>query len=509
MDHVEMDHVEIASPVKRSFLAKAAASMTWLLPTAVVLAAMVLRLNTQENADDSWPLTLAEKLVDGRRDFIELNPPGAIFAYIPAVWLARIVGITPEAACNLLVFLLAAVSLGLVSLLLDPRYVALRKSPVVTTGVVATLLVLPMYAFGEREHLCVLLILPWAVALATRLGGRTPDWQLLVAAGIACGLCVMIKPHFILNVVVLSGVLAWRTRSFRMFFTLENCAAALLLVLYATILWTEFREFFVQTLPLVAGVYVPNRLDLATMIFWPASILWASTIAMTAATRALRRCDALTGVLLTMSGVSYLGFFLQGKGWPYQSYPAISFALLTLVILLGREAEGFAPGARRERALNVLFALGIFCTGMVWFSVQYPRDTIAIAETIDKIASRPGIAMIGGDVSVGFPVTRLVHGNWAQRAASRWMASSAHRLRSQPGTEPEVAAAMERYENLDRSMLLDDIRSNRPQIILIEAKPEDTFDWGAWARADPQLASELNAYEFVKQIDDVQIWRRR
>ncbi len=146
---------------------------------------------------------------------------------------------------------------------------------------------------------------------------------------------------------------------------------------------------------------------------------------------------------------------------------------------------------------------------MVWFSVQYPRDTIAIVETIDKIAPRPGIGMIGGDMSVGFPITRLVHGNWTQRAVTCWMASSAHRLRSQPGTEPEVAAAMERYENLDRSMLRDDIRSNPPQILLIEAKPEDPFDWGAWARADPQLASELNAYEFVKQIDDVQIWHRR
>jgi hypothetical protein len=507
--------------------------MVWLLPAAAVFAAIVLRLRTFENADVSWLLTLAENLLDGRRDFIEVNPPGAIFAYIPAVWLARIVGITPEATCDLLVFLLAAVSLGLVLLLLDPRYVGLRKMPVVTTGAVAIFLVLPIYTFGEREHLCVLLILPWVAALATRLGARTPGRWPLLAAGLACGLCIMIKPHFVLNVGILSGILAWRRRSWRMLFTLENCAAALLLFLYGTIVWMEFPEFFVQTLPLVAAVYVPNRLDIATMLFdsvsilWACSIamiamtgaptmlfdsvsiLWACSIAMIAMTGAFRRRDALTGVLLVMSGASYFSFLLQGKGWPYQSYPAMSFALLALVMQLGSDDEAIAAHSRRYRALNLLFALAIFCAGLVWFNVQYPRDTLAIVQTIDGIAPRPGIALIGGDMSIGFPITRLVHGRWAQRSVSRWMAASAHRLRSQSGTDPNVAAAMERYEALDRSMLRDDIRANRPEILLIEAKAEEPFDWSTWARVDPELASELNAYELVKQIGDVQIWRRR
>jgi hypothetical protein len=319
----------------------------------------------------------------------------------------------------------------------------------------------------------------------------------------------MIKPHFVLNVGILSGILAWRRRSWQMLFTLENCAAALLLFLYGTIVWVAFPEFFVQTLPLVAAVYVPNRLDLATMLFASVSILWPCSIAMIAITGAFRRRDALTGVLLVMSGVSYFSFLLQGKGWPYQSYPAMSFALLALVMQLGSDDEAIAAHSRRYRALNLLFAFGIFYAGLVWFNLQYPRDTLAIVQTIDGIAPRPGIAMIGGDMSIGFPITRLVDGRWAQRSVSRWMAASAHRLRSQPGTDPNVAAAMERYEALDRSILRDDIRANRPEILLIEAKAEEPFDWGTWARVDQELASELNAYELVKQIDDVQIWRRR
>ena len=89
-----MSYIGSAASARHGFLARAAA--VWLLPAAVIFAAIMLRARCLENADVSWLLTLAEKLLDGRRDYIEVNPPGAIFAYIPAVWLARMAGILPK-----------------------------------------------------------------------------------------------------------------------------------------------------------------------------------------------------------------------------------------------------------------------------------------------------------------------------------------------------------------------------------------------------------------------------
>jgi hypothetical protein len=307
---------------------------------------------------------------------------------------------------------------------------------------------------------------------------------------------------------VLSCALAWRARSLRPFFTLENCVAAALLAAYGAVLWIEFPEFLSQTVPLVSAVYVPNRLDLPTMLFASVSILWVCVLAMIAMAGAFRRCDALTGVLLTMSGVGYFLFLLQGKGWSYQSYPAISFAFLALVVQIARNDATVPSPGLGTRALNLLFAAGIFCASLVWFNVQYPRDTQAIVETIEKVAPRPTIAMIGGDMSVGFPITRLVQGTWAQRSVSRWMAANARRIRTELSVGPDVASAMARYETLDRSMLRDDLLAKQPDIVLVEAKPTEAFDWLAWARTDPQLAAALDDYGLVKQIDDVQIWHR-
>ena len=73
----------------------------------------------------------------------------------------------------------------------------------------------------------------------------------------------------------------------------------------------------------------------------------------------------------------------------------------------------------------------------------------------------------------------------------------------------KVIAAIEPYEALDRSLLRDDIRGNRPEILLVESQAAEPNGWLDWARADPQFASTLDAYEFVEQLDGVQIWRRR
>ena len=194
-----------------------------------------------ENADVSWLLTLAEKLLDGRRDYIEVNPPGAIFAYIPAVWLARMLGIRlrRERRAG---FSPRGRFARVGWLILGPRHADLRSNPIATTGAIAVLLVLPIYTFGEREHLCVLLILPWAAAIVARIEGRDPGHVFARLAGLGAGLCVVVKPHFILIIGMLSCALAWRARSLRPLFTLENCVAAALLALTAGSCGSSFQN---------------------------------------------------------------------------------------------------------------------------------------------------------------------------------------------------------------------------------------------------------------------------
>jgi hypothetical protein len=502
-----MGYTDVAASAGKTLSAKVAAFAPWLLPVAVAIAAILWRFYSLENADVSWLLTAAEKFLDDPRDLIEFNPPGATFTYVPAIWVARFVGVEPELACDVLVLLIAAVSLGFVSLVLGRHFAERHNMPLLAAGAVAILLVLPAHTFGERELLGVMLLLPWTAVLAARLEGSTPRLWLSLCAGLAGGLCIVVKPHFILNVGLLSAILVWRTRSWRSLFAAENCAAAFVALIYGLIVWIKFPDYVSHMAPMLTAVYVPDRLDFTTLLGLPVTILLVCIVALFAVMGAPRRGDALPGLLLAMSGAAYFSFLLQGKGWPYQSYPAISFALLALAVRLS--GNGMAMRTRAQRVVDFLGALAVFFTGLAWLNADSPRDTRALARAIEGIAQRPTIAAITSDLSIGFPATRMVHGRWAQRSPSLLIAAGVRRRKLQPDVAPKVIAAIEPYEALDRSLLRDDIRSNRPEILLVESQAAEPSGWLDWARADPQFASTLDANEFVEQLDDVQIWRRR
>jgi hypothetical protein len=103
----------------------------------------------------------------------------------------------------------------------------------------------------------------------------------------------------------------------------------------------------------------------------------------------------------------------------------------------------------------------------------------------------------------------MVHGRWAQRTPSLLIAASVRRRKLVGDLDPATLARIEPYEILDRDRLRDDIGANQPDILLIEDKPSEPFEWLAWARRDPQFAAALDGYAFVRKIDDVEIWRRK
>jgi len=88
---------------------------TWLPLALIFAAAIVVRHFVGANTDVSWEITLSEKILDGQRlytDLIELNPPASTFLYLPAVALARALGLAPEIVVDALVLIgaLAVVS---------------------------------------------------------------------------------------------------------------------------------------------------------------------------------------------------------------------------------------------------------------------------------------------------------------------------------------------------------------------------------------------------------------
>ena len=153
------------------------------------------------DCDVSWFITFAEKFVDGAVPYVDVtdpNPPAAFLSLIPAVTLARALGVAVEP-----VVAGSGLSRGLS---LDRRCAPLifragaRRSRedwgLLLNAAVFLLLVAPEIVFAEREHVALLALAPMLATLAVRRKAARVAAPLRLLAGLGAGVAVCFKPFF-------------------------------------------------------------------------------------------------------------------------------------------------------------------------------------------------------------------------------------------------------------------------------------------------------------------------
>ena len=194
-------------------------------PAFVVLAIAVLfaiqiaiRFGSELNHDTAWFLYVAQGLLGGGelyRDFVEVNPPLAIWLTVPVVMLGRATGLAPIETLYGVFFAMTAISL-----LLAWRYLAMiRGVPQWTVGLVlfllaAAILFIPGRAFAQREHLLVLLFMPWFMLRLARSQGAPVSVLESALVGLLGAAAICMKPHAVLAPLAMEALLLWRSRQF-------------------------------------------------------------------------------------------------------------------------------------------------------------------------------------------------------------------------------------------------------------------------------------------------------
>ena len=92
-------------------------------------------------------------------------------------------------------------------------------------------------------------------------------------------------------------------------------------------------------MPLVADVYLPVRLSLLQSLLDTPVMLWAAAILLILALRRGTGFHPVFAVMLTASAGFAAAYVVQGKGWPYQSYPMLALALIALGLAIARRRQ--------------------------------------------------------------------------------------------------------------------------------------------------------------------------
>ncbi len=479
-----------------------AQALPWFSILILFAAAVALRHILPANTDVSWLLTVGERVLDGQRlyvDVIETNPPMAVLTYIPGIAFARATGLPVEFVTDSLIFVGIFISLAVAARILkNSSVVEGIQSWQLVSLVFGLLAILPIQAFGQREHIAIVELLPLLAVFSMRMKGETPLVWMAVVAGCGAGLAVSFKPHFVIGILCAAACLAVYSRSWKAFFAPENLIAAAAAVLYAISVIAFFPEFFTVIGPLVRDVYIPVGLSWQAMLEKPALPIWGASIITTMVLKRRGKIDAASLLLLATSFGFAAVFLLQRKGWPYQAYPMIATALIALAFAIASNA----PANERiwRTGAIALFAF-LLARSMLWFDSAF--DARPLQAAVARLGPNPKILAITAEPGIGHPLVRALGGIWILRQQGLWVDAYLGYMRQHGTTGPQANPVLDAYANRERTMLIEDLTRIAPSVILVDNL---TGNWGAWLRSHPDVSDLLRGYQLVETVDGVDIF---
>ena len=491
---------------RRGYPVGAPALLPWLSIVSLLVAAIVLRHFLAANTDVSWLLTVGERVLDGRRlyvDVVETNPPMAVLVYIPGIAIARLLGLPAEVVTDSLMFAAIFVSLAIVARILSKSSVLNgAQGRLLAPLAFAVLAILPMQAFGQREHIAIVELLPLLAVFVVRMNGEAPRTTMAVVAGCGAGLALSFKPHFAIGMLCAVGWLAVYSRSWKVAFTPENLIAAAIALLYAASVIAFFPEFFTTIGPLVRDIYIPVGLSFQALLEKPALPIWGVAVLAIIALKRRDRVDAACLLLLTTSLGFAAIFVLQRKGWPYHSYPMIALVMLALGYALASNTPRTALDRTCRAAAIALFAI-LFARSMLWFDVAF--DARPLQAAVARLGPNPKILAITAEPGLGHPLVRALNGTWVSRQWGLWVQAYLDYMRQHDMIGPQANPELEIYAARERAMLIEDINRVRPSVILVDNL---TGEGSAWLQSHPDVSGLLRDYRLVETINRVDILDR-
>jgi hypothetical protein len=491
-----------------------------LVLAALLAAAASFYSGGELHHDPSFLLVATGRWLGGAtlyRDIVEINPPWIFYLTAPSVIAARLLAISPSVAFITFVCALAGASLvwcwrllaRVASLSLGTRYA-------IITAAFAALIVTPGYNFGQREHVFIILALPYFVATGFTPAGLRPGASEKIALGLYAVLGIALKPYFIIPAALAGAFLCWQQRSFRPLFGLANLAIAAGLIAYAVLVITVHPDYLRTIVPFGIDIYGTIADDTANI---PARA--ALPLAAIAATAALgqpspKMRDSIRAFASVLLGLLVV-FAIQRKAWDYQILP---FDSMLVVVALA----ALAVAGRRALSQPVQFAILVAAPLVLLSSAlssgryanPYPEAFASRLEAVAPNWKGKSVIVLTTNVSAAFPFINEIGAEWVGKYPYQWLVAGARTRQSEAKcTEAkDFCAELEGILDFARRTNVDDLAGHPPDVVLVDARPiksylpEEPFDYLTFLDGDPRFRGIWARYKKVDTVMSYDIWIR-
>ena len=425
------------------------------------------------NHDVAWVLNSSERLLDGGTfgtDIVAANPPLIWWLSALVAGLARLLDADPVNTFRAVVTLLIAGMLFAFNLGLRSRVPAISR--LILFVFLALLLTLGVHRdFGQREHLAVVLCLPWIITTMRRADGQTQNTIYAFLTGIGAGIGFAFKPHFLIVPVLVSIFTVFRRRSLRPILATENLAIFATGLAYVVAVWIFARPYLTEVVPMVSQVYWGFERPLSSVFSSQRIIIVFSFLAFTIA--ALGRFQSAEFIPALCSVGFLIAALAQSKGYSYHFYPVLAFALISLSIyVLVTERFSFKILATVLLAIGVTFVSLRSTISLAARSAQgaYGQHAACIVQLVEaNVSANGGFMALSTHPFPGFPVANYSKREWVAATNSRLYLPAIARIRALKEKTTEERDILALAERLERTAAIKDM-SRHPELVLVDAR---------------------------------------
>ena len=458
--------------------------------------------------DVVWQFWIARQLMNGAalyRDIWEINPPLWFWSAVPVHYIAAWLHLPP-----LRLLVAGVVGAGALSALLT-GHLAGFASPVsrLATMLLAfwLIVVVPLYDFGQREHLALICAIPYAALISRRSAGLAVPTGLALLVGMAAAYGFALKHYFVAVPVMLEIWLIVRNRSQWRALRPETVALAVVALTYGLTVIAFAPAFFTHAVPMVRIAYHGFESSWEMMLARPWTVIWVCIAAffLTFGGAFGRKANPLVSTLLIVAIGFAFAYFLQRKGWLYHSVPVTGAAALALGVRLWMADMRRLIPIGIGLAMLTLPILLPFKTGTYFNFFRAEIDPILA--TLPKGSS---VFIAAADPMWGWPTVEDHGLTWPSRLYAYWMIPAiAHAEVSGPNPAPLRAMA----KRMQAEAALE-MRCSSPALILFERRRNYVYQPSAFdvrgfflRRADIRAYLARN-YREVTPARSLHVYRR-
>ena len=457
--------------------------------------------------DITWLMRIGEKFLQGGHyytDFFEVNPPMCIYIYLIPVLLSKQFHLIFPTTVLIFTFIIAIISWCFSYNLL--KKILINSQPFYRINLAIALaflyFIFPSNAFGQREYLFAVLMMPYLLIAVLRAKQQTNNQWLTITAGLFAGIGFCLKPFFLMTWLFIELYLFIKSTRLLSWLRCENVAIIVVLLCYAVSIPILTPEYLTKIVPITNIFYYINyQIPLTLLLLQP--IVGFSVILFVThyfLRKKIQQMDLLNILLLATFG-GLLTYLAQFTLWFYHMLPAAMFSILLGVGLASeywqREKNLFAT------SLIALAILLLMATNIYMYKINFKQTREFLTDPVFNLSKKQSgkfIFIFTDDLAANYPFLDYTRTSSPSRFPSLWLMRAADKLialKKDPNTLQTAQAA----KQFVIEATTDDLIKNPPFYIFIQKNNAyySVFHKN-WISYDLVLTQQQQSISFFKQF---------